>query len=80
MTTALGAAAPVAAQNAASSAAPHTTQFPTTDANLERIWRIGMDSSQIQPLAQALFDSVGPRLTGGPGLRAASDWIIHTYS
>jgi hypothetical protein len=71
-TAALIAAGPLAAQ--------HTTQFPTNDQNLARIWRLGMDSSQVQPLAQALFDSVGPRLTGGPGLRAASDWIIHKYS
>ena len=72
--------APLGAQTPAQSAAPRTTQFPTNDANLQRIWRIGMDSSQIQPLAQALFDSVGPRLTGGPGLLAASDWIIRKYS
>ncbi len=63
-------AAPLAAQS---------TQFPTSDATLQRIWRLGMDSSQVQPLAQALFDSVGPRLTGGPGLLAASNWVIGKY-
>ena len=26
-----------------------------------------------------LFDSIGPRLTGGPGIKAASDWVINTY-
>src|SRR5689334_1093464 len=55
------------------------TTFPTNDRTLERIWRLGMDSSQVQPLAQALFDSVGPRLTGSPGLLAASNWIIGKY-
>ena len=69
---ALAAARPLAAQR--------TTQFPSNDQGLQRIWRLGMDSSQVQPLAQALFDSVGPRLTGSPGLRAASDWVIRKYS
>ena len=54
-------------------------QFPTNDQSLQRIWRLGMDSSHVQKLAQTLFDSVGPRLTGSPGLRAASDWVINTY-
>ena len=56
--------------------APH---FPSDDATLERIWRLGMDSSHVQQLAQTLFDSIGPRLTGGPGIKAASDWVISTY-
>jgi hypothetical protein len=64
-------AAPVAAQR--------PTTFPTDDAAIQRIWRIGMDSSQVQKLGQALFDSVGPRLTGSPGMKAASDWAIGQY-
>src|SRR6476469_8639824 len=63
-------AAPLAAQG---------TRFPTNDANIQRIWRLGMDSSQVQPLAQALLDSVGPRLTGSPGLLAASNFVIGKY-
>ncbi len=55
------------------------THFATNYQTLQRIWRLGMDSSQVQPLAQALFDSVGPRLTGGPGLLAASNWILGKY-
>src|SRR3954466_3412151 len=55
------------------------TSFPTNDATIQRIWRLGMDSSQVQPLAQALFDSVGPRLTGSPGILAASNWVIGKY-
>jgi carboxypeptidase Q len=73
--TALGAfaltsAAPLAAQ---------TTQFPTDDPNIQRIWRLGMDSSHVEKLAQTLFDSIGPRLTGSPGLLAASNWVIGQY-
>ena len=63
-------AAPLAAQ---------TTQFPTDDPNIQRIWRLGMDSSHVQKLAQTLFDSIGPRLTGSPGILAASNWVIGQY-
>lgn len=59
--------------------AQSATKFPTNDATLERIWRLGMDSSHVQSLSQALFDSVGPRLTGSPGLLAASNWVIGQY-
>jgi hypothetical protein len=51
----------------------------SSDATVNRIFRIGMDSSRLQPLAQVLFDSIGPRLTGSPGMTAASDWVINTY-
>ena len=54
-------------------------KFPTNDAALQRIWRLGMDSSQVQSLSQVLFDSIGPRLTGGPGLLSASNWVIGKY-
>lgn len=53
--------------------------FPTNDAVLKHIWAVGMDSSRLEPLAASLFDSVGPRLTGSPGLTAASDWAIAQY-
>ena len=51
-----------------------------SDATIDRIWRIGMDSSHVQRLSQTLFDSIGPRLTGSPGLRSASDWVIGQYT
>jgi len=54
-------------------------QSASNDPNLQRIWRLGMDSSHAQSLAQTLFDSIGPRLTGSPGLRSASDWVISKY-
>ncbi len=53
--------------------------FATENPALRRIWALGMDSSQTYQLAQVLFDSVGPRLTGSPGYKAASDWAIRTY-
>lgn len=54
--------------------------FPTDDPVLERIWVLGMDSSHTRQLAQVLFDSVGPRLTGSPGQRAGNDWLVKTYA
>jgi len=53
--------------------------FPTADAVLRRIWTEGMERSQVERLAQALLDSIGPRLTGTPGYTAAADWAIATY-
>ncbi len=53
--------------------------FSTDDLVLRRIWAIGMDSSQTYPLAQALLDSVGPRLTGTPGQKAGNDWLLSKY-
>ncbi len=53
--------------------------FPVEDTVLRRIWAEGMDSSQTYPLAQALLDSIGPRLTGTPAQRAAHDWAVAMY-
>lgn len=53
--------------------------FPTDDAVLRHIWSLGMDSSRTAQLAQVLLDSIGPRLTGSPGMTAASDWVIGQY-
>ena len=45
-----------------------------------RIWNEGMtDRSQAAALAQTLLDSIGPRLTGSPGMEAASRWVIAKY-
>jgi hypothetical protein len=65
------AAVPLAAQGAQAGA--------SSDPNIARIWRLGMDSSHVKQLAQALFDSIGPRLTGSPGILAASNWAINQY-
>jgi carboxypeptidase Q len=60
-------------------ARPAAAQQGSNDPNLQRIWRLGMDSSHVQSLAHTLFDSIGPRLTGSPGIREASDWVIGMY-
>jgi carboxypeptidase Q len=45
-----------------------------------RIWNEGMtEKSQAATLAQVLLDSIGPRLTGSPGMEAASRWVIAKY-
>jgi carboxypeptidase Q len=62
---------------AAGTAAAQT--FATENPVLQRIWTVGMDSSQAYRLAQVLFDSIGPRLTGSPAYKAGSDWLIATY-
>jgi carboxypeptidase Q len=54
--------------------------FPTQDSVLRRIWALGMDSTQTYPLAQALVDSIGPRLTGTPQQAAAVDWALARYA
>jgi hypothetical protein len=37
-----------------------------------------MDNSQLRRLSQVLLDSLGPRLTGTPGIKAAGDWVVKT--
>ena len=64
----LGLAAPLSAQT-----------FTTDDPILNKIWEEGMEQSQAAPLAQALLDSIGPRLTGSPGHEAGNQWLIDTY-
>jgi carboxypeptidase Q len=60
----------------AASVAPLAAQ---DDPVIKRMWSIGMDSSHTWDLAQVLFDSIGPRLTGTPQGNSASDWVISTY-
>jgi hypothetical protein len=64
---------------AAASVTGAAQTFPTNDGVLRRIWALGMDSSRTWELAQALFDSVGPRLTGTPNQRAGNDWLLARY-
>ena len=56
------------------------TGFALDDPVLRRIWALEMDSSQFPKLAQTLFDSIGPRLTASPGMTAAQNWLIATYT
>src|SRR5687767_14992517 len=69
---------PAAAQ-LANELRPVPLSFPTDDPVIKRIWSVGMDSSRTKQLAQVLLDSIGPRLTGSPGMSSASDWVIRQY-
>jgi len=61
------------------STVPVYAQSGVTDPILRRMWTLGMDSSHTWDLAQVLFDSIGPRLTGTPNGTKASDWVMRTY-
>ena len=53
--------------------------YATDDPALRRIWAMGMDSSQTWRLAQALMDSIGPRLTGAPAKLAGNNCLVSQY-
>jgi carboxypeptidase Q len=62
------------------SAVPAKAQnFPTNDARIRAIWNEGMTNSRVYDFAQTLSDSIGPRLTGTPGIKAGNDWLVATY-
>ncbi len=46
------------------------------DAVLRGIWDQAMNQSRIEPMAQALLDSIGPRLTASPHMERAQDWAV----
>ncbi|MDH5591038.1 MAG: peptidase M28, partial [Gemmatimonadota bacterium] len=55
--------------------------FPTDDSVIKAIWSEGMEEgSRIEELAQALLDSIGPRLTGTPGFEEAAEWLLARYA
>ncbi|HEY3287982.1 MAG TPA: M20/M25/M40 family metallo-hydrolase [Gemmatimonadaceae bacterium] len=62
----------------ASAASLRAQGAPTADAAIQRIWTLGMDSSQAPRLAQVLLDSLGPRLLGSPDMAAAEAWAMNT--
>lgn len=53
--------------------------WTTGDPVLRAIWSEGMEASQLEPMAQALLDSIGPRLTGSPRQRAAHEWAAAQF-
>ena len=53
--------------------------FRTQDSVIRRIWSLGMDSSQVERLAQVLDDSIGMRLSGTTGFQSAVDWLTGVY-
>ena len=63
------------------SAALQAQTFPTDDPVIQRMWQEGMeDGSQVFELAQALLDSIGPRLMGSPSYDASADWVMSKYA
>ena len=72
--------AALATTAAASQGFPQPSGFAVEDPVLRRIWAIETDSSQLPHLAQVLFDSLGPRLTASPGMTAAQNWLLATYT
>ncbi|HEU4881139.1 MAG TPA: M20/M25/M40 family metallo-hydrolase [Longimicrobium sp.] len=55
-------------------------EWTTSDPVLRGIWEQGTQRSQLEPLAQALLDSLGPRLTASAGMFAAQDWVVRKYA
>jgi hypothetical protein len=53
--------------------------FRTDDPLLRQMWTEGMERSQTAPLAQALLDSIGPRLSGTEGFYSAVRWLQNRY-
>lgn len=53
--------------------------FRTQDSVIRRLWALGMDSSQVERLAQVLDDSIGARLSGTSGFQSAVDWLTGVY-
>jgi carboxypeptidase Q len=53
--------------------------FRSADSVIRRMWKAGMDESQVEKLGQVLIDSIGPRLSGSPGFANAATWLERTY-
>ncbi len=65
---------------AAPAASAWGQSFASDDPIIRQIWSMGMENSQVATLAQVLDDSIGPRLTGSPGMKAGNDWLVKTYA
>jgi hypothetical protein len=59
--------------------AARSQSLPTDDPVIRQMWEEGIDRSQTGRLAQALMDSIGPRLAGSPEFASATDWLVATY-
>jgi hypothetical protein len=69
----------VAAAVACLPGASAAQRFTSPDTVIRSMWRVGMEQSQTERLAQVLMDSIGPRLSGTPGFQSAVDWLERTY-
>src|SRR5882757_4162331 len=47
---------------------------------VDNIVKEGTDNSQLEKLAHELFDKIGPRLIGTPGMKKANDWAVEKYT
>lgn len=65
---------------AAAAVAPSVSAqtLATEDPVLRQIWEQAMNNSQLEPLAQTLLDSLGPRLVGSPQAERAQEWAVET--
>src|SRR5919107_2559384 len=64
---------------AATTTASLAQSYPTSDPIIRQIYTEGMNNSQAYKLSQVLSDSIGPRLTGTPGIKRGNDWLVATY-
>lgn len=71
--------APGATPISADSLPAYVRQDAPTDAMILKIQEEGMQRSQAAALAQALVDSIGPRLTGSPNMTRGQDWLVSMY-
>jgi hypothetical protein len=72
--------APFATPIHADSLPEYVRRTPPSDPVIARLWEEGMERSQAAVLAQALMDSIGPRLTGSPNMLRGQDWLVATYT
>lgn len=56
--------------------AAESQRLATNDPVLQGIWNEAMNNSALEPMAQALLDSIGPRLTASPSMERAQDWAV----
>lgn len=59
--------------------AAHAQASTAIDSMLRSMRQEALEKSQLRALAQPLMDSIGPRLTGSAGLKAADDWVAAIY-
>ena len=60
-------------------AAPYVRATPPTEPMIQKIVAEGMQRSQVMKMAQTLFDSIGPRLTGSSDADRAQAWMLANY-
>jgi len=54
-------------------------EYTIDDPVIVSITEEGSDRSQLRPLAQALLDSIGPRMAGTPEFDRATEWLVSKY-